>query len=167
MSSLFLRFPAVYDLHAPGPSILRGFVLACHGQTAEVLALPEPARTSRVRGVITNFERRAAAREWETKFDLTFPDGAMMFGRSNFWTSLDVRDAAQAVEKGLLADYVGSHAVYVTDARNFVGFPSEELARVFFPEVRARKKPLNGEETFVSIDKVRNLIGFEPQYPFS
>jgi nucleoside-diphosphate-sugar epimerase len=166
VSSLFLRFPAVYDLHAPGPSILRGFVLACHGQTAAALALPEPARTERVYSVVADFERRAVAREWETKFDLTFSDGAMMFGRSNFWTSLDVRDAAQAVEKGLLADYEGSHAVYVTDARNFVGLPTEELARVFFPEVKARKAPLSGVVTLVSIDTVRNLIGFEPQYPF-
>ena len=166
MSSLFLRFPAVYDLHAPGPSILRAFVEMCYGQTSAVLALPEPARTERVRSIVTDFERRAASREWEAKFDLTFSDGAVMFGRSNFWTSLDVRDAAQAIEKGLLADFEGSHAVYVTDARNFVGLPSEELARVFFPEVTARKKPLVGVETLVSIDKARNLIGFDPQYPF-
>ncbi len=166
VSSVFLRFPAVYDLHAPGPSILRAFVQTCHEQTAVILALPEPERTERVRRIVAEFERRAASREWETKFDLTFPDGAVMFGRSNFWTSLDVRDAAQAAEKALLADYAGSHPVYVTDARNFVGFPSEELAHVFFPEVRARKKPLDGVETLVSIDKVRALIGFEPQYPF-
>lgn len=166
VSSVFLRFPAVYDLHAPGPSILRAFVELCHGQTAAVLTLPERERAERVRGIVADFERRAASREWETKFDLTFPDGAVMFGRSNFWTSLDVRDAAQAAEKALLADYEGSHAVYVTDARNFVGFPSEELAQVFFPEVKMRKKPLDGEATLVSIDKVRNLIGFEPQYPF-
>jgi len=89
-----------------------------------------------------------------------------MSGRSNFWTSLDVRDAAQAAEKALLADYEGSHPIYVTDARNFVGFPSEELARVFFPEVTMWKKPLVGEETLVSIEKARKLIGFEPQYPF-
>ncbi len=100
------------------------------------------------------------------KGDITDPDGAAMFGRSNFWTSLDVRDAAQAAEKALLADYEGSHPVHVTDARNFVGFPSEELARVFFPEVTMRKKLLVGEETLVSIEKVRALIGFEPQYPF-
>jgi len=166
VSSVSLRFPAVYDLHAPGPSILRAFVLACHEQTAAILALPEPERKERVRGIVAEFERRAASREWERKFDLTFPDGAVMFGRSNFWTSLDVRDAAQAIEKGLLASYEGSHAVYVTDARNFVGLPSEELARVFFPEVTMRKKPLDGAETLVSIAKARNLTGFEPQYPF-
>jgi nucleoside-diphosphate-sugar epimerase len=164
--SIFLRFPAVYDLNASGPSILRAFVEECHAQTAEILVLPEPEREKRIRSVVADFERRAASREWEAEFDLSFRNGAAMFGRSNFWTSLDVRDAAQAAEKALLADYEGSHPIYVTDARNFVGFPSEELAQAFFPEVTVRKKPLVGEETLVSIDKARNLIGFEPQYPY-
>jgi len=119
-----------------------------------------------VRHIVADFERRAMSREWEAQFDLSFPDGPVMFGRSNFWTSLDVRDAAQAAEKALFAAYEGSHPVYVTDARNFVDFPSEELARVFFPEVTMRKKPLDGVETLVSIEKARKLIGFEPQYPF-
>ena len=44
------------------------------------------------------------------KFDLTFPDAYIMFGRSNFWTSLDVRDAAQAIERALTCDLQGSHA---------------------------------------------------------
>jgi nucleoside-diphosphate-sugar epimerase len=166
VSSVFLRFPAVYDLHAPETSILLDFVKACHEQTAELLALPEPERAERVRGIVAEFERRAASREWEAKFDLTFPDGAVMFGRSNFWTSLDVRDAAQAAEKALLAEYEGSHPVYVTDTRNFVGFPSEELARVFFPAVTMRQKPLSGVDTLVSIEKARALFGFTPQYPF-
>lgn len=166
VSSAFLRFPAVFDLNAPETSILLDFVQTCHAQTAELLALPEPKRTARVRDIIADFERRAASREWETQFDLTFPDGAVMFGRSNFWTSLDVRDAAQAAEKALLAEYEGSHPVYVTDARNFVGFPSEELAQVFFPEVMMRKKSLAGVDTLVSIEKARALFGFAPQYPF-
>ncbi len=166
VSSVFLRFPAVYDLHAPGPSILRTFVQMCYAQTGAILSLPEPERTVRVRHIVAEFERRAASREWERQFDLTFPDGAAMFGRSNFWTSLDVRDAAQAAEKALLADYEGSHPVYVTDAHNFVGFPSEELARVFFPEVTTRKKSIVGTETLVSIEKAQALFGFAPQYPF-
>jgi hypothetical protein len=89
-----------------------------------------------------------------------------MFGRSNFWTSLDVRDAAQAAEKGLLADFTGSHALYVTDARNFVRLSSQELAAVFFPEVTVWKQPVRGTETLVSIaQEARALIGFEPATP--
>jgi nucleoside-diphosphate-sugar epimerase len=166
VSSLFLRFPAVYDLNTPDPSILVAFVRTCQRQTAEVMALPEPERTERVRAIVADFERRAGAREWETAFDLTFPDAYIMFGRSNFWTSLDVRDAAQAAEKGLLAPYEGSHAVYVTDTHNFVGIPSQDLVDVWFPKVRGWKRPVTGTESLVSIEHARALIGFEPAYPF-
>jgi nucleoside-diphosphate-sugar epimerase len=166
ISSVFLRFPAVYDLNAGEPSILMAFVSTCYHQTAEVMALPEPERTHRARAIVADFERRAGAREWELDFDLTFPDAYIMFGRSNFWTSLDVRDAAQAVEKGLSADFEGSHAVYVTDTTNFVRIPTRELAEVWFPEVRTWKRAVTGAESLVSIDGVRALIGFEPAYPF-
>lgn len=166
ITSLFLRFPAVYDLEAETASILLKFVEECSRQTAEVMALPEPDRSQRVRAIIQDFERRAAAREWEKAFDLSFPDAPIMFGRSNFWTSLDVRDAAQAIEKGLLADYEGSHAVYITDTHNFVGLPSRELVEVWFPDVTTWKKPVHGTEALVSNERVRALIGFEPAFPF-
>jgi nucleoside-diphosphate-sugar epimerase len=167
VTSLFLRFPAVYDLNTPEPSMLMDFVSMCRHQTAEVMALPEPERAQRVRAIVADFERRARAREWEIGFDLYFPNAFIMFGRSNFWTSLDVRDAAQAVEKGLLAGYEGSHAVYVTDTHNFVGLPSRDLVEVWFPDVRTWKHPVAGTEALVSIDQARALIGFEPDYPFT
>jgi nucleoside-diphosphate-sugar epimerase len=166
MTSLFLRFPAVYDLDAGEDAILMRFVARCRRQTAEVLAMDAPARTARVREIVARFEAKARAREWEEGFDLSFPDAYVMFGRSNFWTSLDVRDAARAIEMGLLQDYAGSHAVYVTDTHNFVGLPSRQLAGVFFPEVTTWKAPVAGTEALVSTDRVRALIGFEPQYPF-
>ncbi|HNT73674.1 MAG TPA: NAD(P)-dependent oxidoreductase [Anaerolineae bacterium] len=167
VSSVFLRFPAVYDLEADPPSILTNFVTACEKQTAAMLALTEPARTKRVRAMIARFEERARNREWETQFDFSALDTNIMFGRSNFWTSLDVRDAAQAAEKGLLADFTGSHALYVTDSRNFVRLSSQELAAVFFPEVTEWKRPVPRTETLVSIARARALIGFEPAYSFN
>ncbi|MGC9346532.1 MAG: NAD-dependent epimerase/dehydratase family protein [Anaerolineae bacterium] len=167
VTSLFMRFPAVYDRSVPGPSLLRDFLEGCKEQTPEVMALPEPRRSQRVRGIIEDFRARARSREWEAEFDLSFPDGYIMFGRSNFWTSLDARDAAQAAEKGLLADYEGSHAVFVTDDHNFVDIPSRDLIEVWFPSVKVWKRPVKGTEALVSIGKARNLIGFEPAFPYN
>lgn len=166
VSSLFLRFPAVYDLNAPGASILRDFVEGCRKDTAAVMALPEPQRSQRVQAIIDDFEARAGSGEWEAKFDLSFPDGHIMFGRSNFWTSLDARDAAQAAEKGLLANVEGSHAVYVTDDRNFVNIPSRDLVKVWFPNVTTWKDPVTGTNSLVSIDRARALIDFEPHFHY-
>ena len=86
------------------------------------------------------------------------------FGRSNFWASIDARDSAQALEKGLTADYEGSHPIFVNDSVNGAGVDSELLVRTFFPEVEGRTHPLQGQETLVSIDKARDLIGYEPEY---
>lgn len=166
VTSIFLRLPAVYDLSTPGPSILKDFVTACYLQTASLLATTEPARTKRAHAIIADFEQRAASGQWETEFDLTFPDAALMFGRSNFWTSLDARDAAQAIEKSLLADIQGSHILYVTDPHNFVGLPTHELAALFFPQVTAWKHTVQGTEALISIARAQALIGFAPQYPF-
>jgi nucleoside-diphosphate-sugar epimerase len=166
LTSLFLRYPAVYDLEAPGAAMLRDFVQGCQEETAAVMALPEPQQSERVEAIVADFEARARSREWEAAFDLSFPDAYIMFGRSNFWTALDARDAAQAAEKGLLADYEGSHAVFVTDDHNFVDIPSRELAEVWFPGVTIWKQPVAGTETLVSIEKARDLIGFEPAFPY-
>ena len=166
ISSVFLRFPAVYDTTTSEPTILMAFVSECYRQTAEVMALPEPQRSRRVQDVVDDFKRRAAAREWEEGFNWSFPDAVLMFGRSNFWTSLEVRDAAQAAEKGLLADLEGSHPLYITDTTNFVGIPSRDLADVWFPEVTTWKVRLQGTESLVSINAARALIGFEPCFPF-
>jgi nucleoside-diphosphate-sugar epimerase len=87
--------------------------------------------------------------------------------RSNFWSAIDERDAAQAVEKGLSSDYQGSHPLFVCDSRNTSGFESEMLARLFFPSVTARKQSMAGTESLLSIEKARKLIGFEPQISFT
>jgi hypothetical protein len=89
------------------------------------------------------------------------------FGHSNFWASLDARDAAQAFEKGLTAGYQGSHPLYVNDSENAAGIDSELLAQTFFPDVTGRTHPLQGRETLVSIERARAVIGFEPEHHIS
>lgn len=84
--------------------------------------------------------------------------------RNNFWTMIDDRDAAQAIEKGLSASYEGAHPLFVNDSVNTMGVESEELLRFFFPEVTARTRPLVGTEALVSIERARRIIGFEPEY---
>ena len=171
ISGVCLRLPAVYEIaDAPGPgggseNLLRAFVSKAVNAYRELVALPEAERQARVQGMISRFEQSRAERRWEKpleRYGMDLPDAGLMFGRSNFWTSIDARDAAQAIEKGLLADYQGSYPLYMNDSHNLAGIASETLARVFFPEVEARKRPLEGTESLVSIDKARALIGFEP-----
>jgi nucleoside-diphosphate-sugar epimerase len=89
-----------------------------------------------------------------------------MTNRVNFFTMLDERDSAQSIEKGLTADYSGSHILFINDSQNWTGLDSCVLAELFYPDVKQFKKELKGRETLVSIDKARQLIGFEPEFTF-
>ncbi len=89
-----------------------------------------------------------------------------MTQRVNFFTMLDERDSAQAVEKGLAADFDGAHTLFINDSLNWTSVESAILADLFYPDVPSHKKPFTGKETLVSIDKARKLIGFEPEYTF-
>ncbi len=173
ITSLFLRFPLVIDQAASGneDSIaikMKLLMEQCKVQTAKVMNLPEPQRSQQVSVFITEYEARAQTRILEFEFDFSYaPESTpMMVGRANFWTVLDVRDAAQSVEKGLLADYEGSHVAYVTDDQNYLGLSSRELVKVWFPDVMTWKRPVSGTQSLVSINFVRELIGFEVAYPY-
>lgn len=167
ISSVCLRLPAVYEITPDGAGLLGDFVERSRRDHIALMSLAEPERQARVSELIDSFEQLRLERAWEEpmkNFGIDLPDRPLMFGRSNFWTSIDSRDSAQAIEQGLLADYEGSHALFINDTRNFTPIDSEDLLRIFFPEVVARKKPLHALDTVVSIDKARALIGFEPRY---
>ena len=108
------------------------------------------------------FEERQA-RGW----GLDHPDVRLISSRNNFWALLEARDAAQAFEKSLTADFEGCHPLFINNDHNSSGIESEQLLSLFFPDVPARKRPILGTEALVSSERARKLIGFEPEYSFS
>jgi hypothetical protein len=133
----------------------------------ELLALPEPERRARVRAVHACIAQRQAARGYEPGAQRQHVDPAIrrMAGDvPNLWVNIDSRDSAQAVEKAVLADYEGSHPLFVNDCCNAIGIESETLLQLFFPEVTERRRPLAGIDSPVSIKAARALIEFEPEY---
>jgi hypothetical protein len=142
---------------------------------AALLALPEAEQVERARQTTEAFAARRAGRQAEKPHEkFVIPDEPpsdlfqlLSFGYSDFWTILSGEDAAQAFEKGLLADYEGSHPLYINESQNLAGVESETLAQLFFPEATVRKHPLVGTEALVSIEKAHWLIGFEPEAPVS
>ncbi len=89
-----------------------------------------------------------------------------MVSRVNFFTMLDERDSAAAIEKALTSRYGGSHPLHINDSQNWTGIPSQTLADLFYPDVTSFKKPLQGFDTLVSIERARELLGFEVHYSF-
>jgi nucleoside-diphosphate-sugar epimerase len=89
-----------------------------------------------------------------------------MTNRVNFFTMLDERDSAQAIEKGLTVDFQGSRALFINDALNWTGLETSLLIELFYPDVTRFTQPLEGRASLVSIEQARQLIGFEPQFTF-
>ncbi|MFN8530142.1 MAG: NAD(P)-dependent oxidoreductase [Anaerolineae bacterium] len=172
ISSTALRFPGVYAPPAPTatptPSSRRTRMLEF---LRAFSALPDHERQSQIDAVHQQTLAFRAARSleypavspWskssETPAELLW--NAYALDRYNLWAWIDVRDAAQAVEKSLTAAFTGSHVLFVSDRFNFLDYDSHELARLFFPEVSEWRQPISGSESLVSNRRARDLIGFE------
>jgi nucleoside-diphosphate-sugar epimerase len=81
----------------------------------------------------------------------------------NLWGYIDARDAADAVAKALEVRGPGFERVIIANADTVMERPSAELAAEVFADVPL-KRPLEGRETMLGIDKARRLLGWEPQH---
>lgn len=179
ISGVCLRFPGVFDPASPWARRMREF--SPHRQQAfeTLAAMPDAEREERIARLIADFEARRAERVHERPWEeqrrdfqrrghesMTPPPPEMMlmFGRSDFWTLIHVEDAAQAIEKGVLASYEGSHPIFVCDHENSMGVPSRQLAGYFFPQVMTWKEEVEGAASLVSTARAQSLIGFETEH---
>jgi len=176
ISGVCLRFPGVMN-----PALRRGNWINFFREGARtafdaVLALPPGTRAARLRALVERQEAWRAERPhewrpgasrwmWDRLEGPRLPEELLMWGRTDFWAIIHVEDVAQAIEKGLTAEYEGSHPVFVNDKYNALGVPSQQLAEFFFPEVTTWKRPVEGSESLVSYARAQALIGFEPERP--
>ncbi|HQE91649.1 MAG TPA: NAD(P)-dependent oxidoreductase [Anaerolineae bacterium] len=171
LSSACLRFPWVYShrwFESERSVEFHTFFRAAYDS---LMALPEAERPAQVQQTLVKLrelraqhERGEIAGEAMMTAMRNIPYAILTFGRSDFWTMLDARDAAQAIEKAVLADFSGSHPLWIVGSHNSTGLPTRELAALMYPDVQTWTRPVAGSESLVSIDKARALIGFEPEY---
>jgi len=165
VSSVCLRMPWVAPAVETSEERVRSRWRECRAQYEQLAALSEEERRVRIADLTARYDAVRAAGGLESpdpELRRGMPVGALIGWRSNFWTILDERDAAQAVERGLAAPFSGSHAVYVNDDHNLAGVASRDLAALFFPE--AACDGLAGTESLVSVRRARALIGFAPEF---
>jgi hypothetical protein len=174
ISGVSLRLPAVYVVKPSCPLAAPHGRRRAYDELRRLAALPWTSamslrdlhRPSRQAMYAMSAERIAARREGREEPPRRWPRDmsfAVVSGMANFWTSLDARDAGQAFEKGVLADYKGSHPLFINDSINTLGAESEALLAAFFPRVKPRTRVLKGAECIVSISAPRP-VGFEPVY---
>lgn len=83
--------------------------------------------------------------------------------RRNVFAYIDTRDLALMVERCLATDGLGYQVFNVANADMSVAATTEEVRERFYDGVELRRD-LGRDETFYSIAKARELLGYEPQH---
>ncbi|MET0223110.1 MAG: NAD(P)-dependent oxidoreductase [Terrimicrobium sp.] len=83
--------------------------------------------------------------------------------RFNLWGYIDARDGAQAIRKALEASLKGAHVFIIANADTVLTRPNDELLAEFYPSVPV-KRTVGPNETLLSIDKARSVLGYQPQH---
>jgi nucleoside-diphosphate-sugar epimerase len=81
----------------------------------------------------------------------------------NLWAYIDSRDGAQAIRKSLETSLKGYHSFIIANADTVMARPNAELLAEVYPGVPLKKK-VGPNETLLSIDKARSVLGYDPQY---
>lgn len=81
----------------------------------------------------------------------------------NLWGYIDARDGAQAVRKALEHPGTGADVFIIANADTVMTRPNHELIAEVFPGV-PMKRPVEPNETLLSIDKARRVLGYEPEH---
>ena len=81
----------------------------------------------------------------------------------NLWAYIDSRDGAQAIRKSLETSLKGYHSFIIANADTVMARPNAELLAEVYPDVPLKKK-VGPNETLLSIDKARRVLGYDPQY---
>ncbi|WP_123538629.1 NAD-dependent epimerase/dehydratase family protein [Halosimplex salinum] len=83
--------------------------------------------------------------------------------RSTLFSYLHLADAASIARRAVEADFDGHEPFWAVAADTNADVRSETLAAEFFPDAE-RRRPLDGHESLVSVDKARELLDWEPEH---
>lgn len=81
----------------------------------------------------------------------------------NLWGYIDARDGAQAVQRALEVAPAGFDNFLIAASDTVMSRPNAELLAEVFPDVPVARE-FSEHETLLSIDKARQLLGFDPQH---
>ena len=83
--------------------------------------------------------------------------------RWNLWGYIDARDAAQAFRLALESSLKGAEIFVIANADTVMNRSNEELLGEHYANV-PRKRAFGPNETLLSIEKARKVLGYEPRY---
>ena len=83
--------------------------------------------------------------------------------RFNLWTYIDARDAAQAIRLALESDLKGAEVFGIANADSVMSRANDALLDEVFPGTK-RKAGYGKNDSLISIEKARRVLGYEPKY---
>jgi UDP-glucose 4-epimerase len=141
-----------------------------------------PARPESVYSLVKHLEEQLAIElvRWHPDLSITalrfsnvmlpdeyrdFPafDADPLLRKWNLWSYIDARDGAQAVERALATAGPGFDRFIIAAADTVMSRPNAELVAQVFPGVAVTRE-LGLNETMLSIDKARRILGYEPRH---
>jgi len=81
----------------------------------------------------------------------------------NLWSYIDARDGALAIRLGLEREGAGKEVFVIASPDTVMSTPTPELVATHYPDLEL-KRPVEGHETLLSIDKARRVLGFDPKH---
>lgn len=81
----------------------------------------------------------------------------------NLWGYIDARDGAQAIRRAVEAPLTGADVFIIANAETVMKRSSEQLMADVFPGVPVKKK-LGANETLLSIEKAKRVLGYQPEH---
>src|SRR4051812_25526078 len=82
----------------------------------------------------------------------------------NLWGYIDARDGAAAIRLALEAPITGAERFIIANADTVMSRPNGELVGEVFAGVEFRGEGLGPNDTLLSIDKARRLLGYAPAH---
>lgn len=83
----------------------------------------------------------------------------------NLWTYIDARDAAQAIRLALESKLKGAEVFGIANADSVMSRANQDLLDEVYPKAK-RKTAFGKNDSLISIEKARRVLGYEPQYPW-
>ena len=99
--------------------------------------------------------------EYAEKFPPFLADPSLR--RRNFFAYIDTRDLGQLTLRALETDGLGFEIFNVANADLSVAATTQEIIDTFYEGVEVRRE-MGRDETFYSIDKARDLLGYAPEH---
>jgi nucleoside-diphosphate-sugar epimerase len=81
-----------------------------------------------------------------------------------FWTYVDVRDAASSCRHALQANIMGHEAYYINAPRIMLDTPVEKLLATYYPGDYPLADHIRGDASPVVCDKAERLLGWKARY---